>query len=76
MSAISRSRSLAYSTFCTGVFASIAIEAAVAALWPSTMNTGSIRIDPYAICVDARHTGTSRFVHSLSFGVIDRYDTG
>ena len=41
----SRSRSRAYGTSCTATPASIASAAAVAADWPSTMNTGSMRID-------------------------------
>jgi hypothetical protein len=48
------------------------MHAAVAALWPSTMNTGSIRIDPYAMCELLRHTGTSRFSASPAFGTIAR----
>ena len=34
--------------------------------------TGSIRIDPKAICEALKHTGTSRLVHSARLGVIDR----
>ena len=32
--------------------------------------TGSMRIEPYAMCVALKHTGTSRFSHSDFFGVI------
>src|SRR5262249_24508875 len=70
------SRNFAYSTCCTSVFPSIANAAAVAADWPSTMNTGSIRIEPYAICEAERHTGTNRLVHSLFFGTMLRYAMG
>ncbi len=40
------------------------------------MNTGSIRIDPYAMCEADRHTGTSRFAHCASVGTIARKLTG
>ena len=42
----------------------MASAAAVALDWPRIMNTGSMRIDPYAMCEAARQTGTNRFSHS------------
>ena len=42
----SRSRSVVYSIACTAESFPIACTAAVAADWPSTMNTGSMRIEP------------------------------
>ena len=53
-----------------------AFPAAVAADWPRIMNTGSMRIDPYAICVADRQIGTSRFSHWAAFGTIERYEIG
>ena len=49
-----------------------ASRAATAADWPRTMNTGSIRIDPYAMWLADRQTGTSRFAHWASSGTIAR----
>ncbi len=46
LSARSFACSLLTPTFCTGVFPSMARQAAVAADWPSTMKTGSMRIEP------------------------------
>jgi hypothetical protein len=37
------------------------------------MNTGSMRIDPYAMCELDTQTGTRRFVVSPFFGTIEPY---
>ena len=57
------------STCCTVCCASIAMHAAAAPDCASTMNTGSMRIEPYAIWLALKHTGTYRFLHSVSFGM-------
>ena len=46
----------------------MAWQAAVAADWPKTMKTGSMRIEPKAMCEADRQTGTSRLSHSPAFG--------
>jgi hypothetical protein len=56
------------------VFLSIAIQAAVAALCPKAINTGSMRIDPCATCKAQRQMGTRRFSHSPLGGMIERYE--
>jgi len=40
------------------------------------MNTGSMRIEPYAMCDADRHTGTKRFRTSESLGTSARYENG
>ena len=47
------------------------IIAAVAPDCPKIMNTGSIRIDPNAMCELDTHTGTTRFSHCSRFGSSD-----
>ena len=44
--------------------------AAVAAACPSAKNTGSIRMEPKAMCEAERHTGTKRFAHSPFLGTM------
>ena len=46
--------------------------AAVAALCPSSMKTGSIRMLPNAMCEEDTATGTRRLAHSRSFGTSAR----
>ena len=43
--------------------------AAVAAVCPKTMKTGSMRMEPNAMCDALRQTGTSKLTHSVAFGV-------
>ena len=50
----------------------LAQHAAVAALWPSTMNTGSMRIEPKATCDDDNVTGTNKLEHSDLLGTMLR----
>ena len=38
------------------------------------MKTGSMRIDPNAVCELDTHTETSKFSHSDFFGVIEPYE--
>ena len=64
----SRARKREYGTSWTATPASMAIAAAVAAECPRIMNTGSIRIDPKAMCVLETHTGTSRLSACPRFG--------
>ena len=52
------------------------MEAATAATCPSTMYTGSMRIEPNAMWDAESATGTSRLVTSSRFGVSDRYAIG
>ncbi len=70
-SASSRSRNWSYGTSCTAILPSIAIAATVAADWPRIMNTGSMRIEPKAMCELETQTGTSRFWHWSAFGWIE-----
>ena len=63
-------------TCCTGESLSMAIQAATAADCPSIIKTGSIRIDPYAICEADKQTGTSRLLHSFALGIILLYAIG
>ena len=49
----------------------MAMLAAIAADWPKTINTGSILIEPYAICEDERHTGINKLVTSDFLGIMD-----
>ena len=51
---------------------SMASAAAMAADCPSTMNTGSMRMLPKAMCEADRQNGTSRFSASCSCGVMLR----
>ena len=46
----------------------MAIAAAVAADWPRIMNTGSMRIEPKAMCELETQTGTSRLSAWPRFG--------
>ena len=48
----------------------MAWHAAVAADWPSTMKTGSMRIEPKAMCEADRQTGTNRLSHSRALGTM------
>src|SRR6478672_491369 len=52
------------------------MHAAAAHDCASTMNTGSMRIEPYAIWLALKHTGTYRLLHSAAFGISARYETG
>ena len=71
LSASSRFSSFSNGTSCTAWSASMAKHAAVAADWPRIMKTGSMRIEPKAMCVQDTETGTRRFSHSLFFGTKD-----
>ena len=71
-SATSRGLSFAYSTDCTGTPSSIAIAAAVAAVWLDTMNTGSMRMLEKATWLADRANVTSRLSHSACLGTIER----
>ena len=50
----------------------MAIAAAVPADCPSTKNTGSMRMEPYAMWVDDKQTDTSKFTQSEALGVSAR----
>ena len=50
----------------------LACAAAVAVDGPSSMSTGSMRIEPKAMCEAERQTGTNKFAHSFRFGTSDR----
>ena len=61
---------------CAGTALSVASEAAMPALWPRIMRTGSIRIELNAMCEEERHTGTIKFVTSLGEGSSASYGIG
>ena len=46
----------------------MACTAAVAELWPRTINTGSMRMLPKAMCEELRQVGARRLVHSAFCG--------
>ena len=50
------------------------MTAAVAADWPRIIKTGSIRIDPYAMCELDKQTGTSKFAAWPFFGTSEPYE--
>ena len=73
LSATSLSLSLMYWICCTGIFSATANDAATPADSPRIIHTGSMRMEVMAMWLAETQTGTSRFVHSLSFGVMARY---